>query len=67
MNKLLAILPILVAVALLHSGIEKKGSFDITDHGDQSVSLSSTPELQKKGSFDLMLVGGQDPELPVSS
>lgn len=55
----------LLAVALVvtfYSGVERKGSFDITEDDEPETPAMS---LQKKGSFDLTVTGGKDPEVPV--
>jgi hypothetical protein len=53
MKQLYRVLPVLVAVTLLLAGVEKRGSFDITEIHQQDVQASSAAELQKKGSFDI--------------
>jgi hypothetical protein len=67
MKQLFRILPALVAVMLFQTGIEKKGSFDITLVRSDDAEVSVAPDLQKKGSFDLTFVVGKAPELPVLS
>ena len=61
--KQLIVVPVLLAALFLQAGVEKKGSFDITEfEGQQEESL--VPQLQKRGSFDLTVVSGKDPEIP---
>lgn len=53
MKQFYQVLPVLVAVTLLLAGIEKRGSFDITEIHQQDVQASFAAELHKKGSFDI--------------
>jgi hypothetical protein len=79
MKHLYRILPVLAALFILHTGAEKKGSFDITEFANENpavafedvqkkgsfdITESAGFELQKKGSFDLTIFGGKDPEIP---
>ena len=59
MKRFVRILPVLVAVILMQAGVEKKGSFDITEYADEQAP---TQEVYKKGSFDLTMTasGGTD-------
>lgn len=73
MNKqLIRMVPVVAAVALFQGGIERKGSFDITEATfAPDAKVLVTEALERKGSFDLTKKGsfdtqGKDPEVPVS-
>lgn len=57
MKRLTRIVPILAVIILLQSGVEKKGSFDITEFADEQSPTEVTQEVYKKGSFDITATG----------
>jgi len=62
MKRLYAAMLTVALVVMFYSGMERKGSFDITEGTNPETPTMS---LQKKGSFDLNVAGGKDPEEPV--
>jgi hypothetical protein len=52
MNKFVRFLPVVAAVALIASPVERKGSFDITEFAGKTTKYPVVA-LEKKGSFDI--------------
>ncbi len=78
MKPLYGLLPLIAAITMFQTGIDKKGSFDLTLVGDKTAAVTSAFDVQKKGSFDITFgipgiqkkgsfdLNGKDPEFPVT-